>query len=285
MNGLLISLLAETPVHPGSGRTLGLVDLPVAREAATDFPVIAGSSFKGALRDKAEGRWGKDDAKVKEGFGDADNAGALLVSDARLLLLPVRSLSGTYKWLTCPLILERLERDCKRAGLDSQILGKDWCLPNDPKPGEVLTTGSGKIYLEERQFTVADEVSKGVVDALKEFIPHQGASKRLAGQLAIVCDDDFAWFARYALQIQARNVLDDNNKTSKNLWYEESLPADTLMYSLVLVRTRDGKANDHLNALHELFDKDPYLQAGGNETVGSGWFCVKLLPQKQEGQQ
>ena len=31
---------------------MGVVDLPVAREAATDYPVLVGSSLKGALRDK-----------------------------------------------------------------------------------------------------------------------------------------------------------------------------------------------------------------------------------------
>ena len=49
MRSAVIGLLAETSIHPGTGRSTGVVDLPVAREAATDYPFIAGSSLKGAL--------------------------------------------------------------------------------------------------------------------------------------------------------------------------------------------------------------------------------------------
>ena len=53
MKFILLGLLAETPIHPGSGRSAGFVDLPVAREAATDYPVVVGASVKGALLDLA----------------------------------------------------------------------------------------------------------------------------------------------------------------------------------------------------------------------------------------
>ena len=86
-------------------------------------------------------------------------------------------------------------------------------------------------------------------------------------------DDDFAWFVRYGLSIQARNVLEDGSKKSKNLWYEETLPPDTLMAALVI-----GRQADALRSLHQLFpESDAYLQAGGNETVGQGWFAVQVL--------
>ena len=52
MHAAMLGLLAETPIHPGAGRGMGVVDLPVAREAATDYPVLVGSSLKGALLDK-----------------------------------------------------------------------------------------------------------------------------------------------------------------------------------------------------------------------------------------
>ena len=51
-------------------------------------------------------------------FGTQERAGELLVSDARLLLLPVRSLTRSYRWITCPHLLERYRRDLVRAGLD-----------------------------------------------------------------------------------------------------------------------------------------------------------------------
>ena len=99
MKTLLYGLLAETSIHPGAGQSSGFVDLPVAREAATDYPVIVGSSLKGALLSVARDRGWSDDERNRV-FGTHDNAGGLLVSDARLLLLPVRSLTSHFMWIT-----------------------------------------------------------------------------------------------------------------------------------------------------------------------------------------
>jgi CRISPR-associated protein Cmr4 len=101
------------------------VDLPVAREAATDYPVVPGSSLKGALLGFARQQSSNGQERMTEQvrhriFGKSDNAGGLLVSDARLLLLPVRSLSSAYKWITCPHLLERFDRDQQRTSLSVQ---------------------------------------------------------------------------------------------------------------------------------------------------------------------
>ena len=76
MHAAMLGLLAETPIHPGAGRGIGVVDLPVAREAATDYPVLVGSSLKGALLDKMR-TTSADDATVR--FGTKEHAGDLLV--------------------------------------------------------------------------------------------------------------------------------------------------------------------------------------------------------------
>lgn len=266
MKTALLGLLAETPIHPGCGRSMGVVDLPVAREAATDYPVIAGSSLKGALRDKAEAVIAGD---VEKRFGKSDQAGDLLVADARLLLLPVRSLTGAYRWLTCPHLLERFRRDLARAGLE----------PLPPTitvdPGSAITTGTGHLFLEERQFTIQaprEEDFSALVNAIQPLLAHEASRKRLASQIAVLHDDDFAWFVRYGLAIQARNVLEDGSKKSTNLWYEETLPPDTVMYTLVICRQSDS-----ITSLQTMFPAEgAYLQAGGNETVGQGWFAVSL---------
>lgn len=263
MNTAMLGLLAETSIHPGAGRSVGVVDLPVAREAATDYPVLVGSSLKGALRDKANLK-GADD--VDNRFGKPDRAGDLLVSDGRLLLLPVRSLTGSYRWATCPHLIERYRRDLARTGFDS--------LPEMPnvKPGHVAAKGDGNLFLEERQFTVDGEPSTDLTEAVAPLILHPETRDRLGAQIAVLDNDDFSWFVRYGLSIQVRNNLASGTKASKNLWYEETLPPDTVMYALVISRNGDGA-----NALASLFpEDDPYLQTGGNETVGQGWFAVRL---------
>jgi len=264
---VVLGLLAETSIHPGSGRGVGVVDLPVAREAATDYPVLAGSSLKGALRDRAErsGESGEDVARRR--FGKQDHAGDLLVSDGRLLLLPVRSLTGASQWVTCPQLLERYRRDLARAHQPHLSPPESGRVPaND----HAFASADGELFLEERQFIVDGPPDPALVEALGRAVPHPPVRERLQSRLVIVSDDDFAWFARYGLPITARNQLTDGTKQSHNLWYEETLPPDTVMYALVT-----GRTDDALDTLAEIFpEPDRYLQVGGNETVGHGWFAV-----------
>src|SRR5690606_27537503 len=170
--------LAETAIHCGAGRSAGIVDLPIAREAATDYPFIAGSSLKGALRDRAESL-GRTD--VGEMFGRPDQAGRLLISDARLLLLPVRSLTGAYRWVTCPLILERYQRDLARCRLPATVPAVEV-----PTTGAVAGAlgpgGTGTLYLEEREFSVGGECPSGVYEAIGPLIRHEETRKRLMSQ-------------------------------------------------------------------------------------------------------
>ncbi len=101
------------------------------------------------------------------------------------------------------------------------------------------------------------------------MIPHKETRGRLEKQLVVLHDDDFAWFARYGLAIQARNTLDPEKKTSDNLWYEETIPADALFYAVLAERVEDA-----IGPVKSLFKDRPFLQVGGNETVGMGWFAV-----------
>jgi CRISPR-associated protein Cmr4 len=269
----MLGFLAETAIHCGAGRSSGIIDLPVAREAATDYPFIPGSSVKGALLDRARALE-REPQEREDLFGKQSQAGKLLVSDARLLLLPVRSLAGAYRWVTCPLVLERYQRDLARCGLP---LEGDAKLPN-PRPGEVLAalaSGDARVlYLEERELAVTDRCPPAWLESMKQLMRHAQTRDRLESQVAVVGNDEFAWFCRYSVPVQARNVLKPETKTSENLWYEESLPPDTVLYSMIMARD-DGSRS----ALLAMFpDTDPYLQLGGNETVGHGWVAVSARP-------
>lgn len=271
MKPFLLGMLAESALHHGAGRSAGIIDLPVAREATTDVPFIAGSGVKGALRDRAR-QLRREDAEIDHCFGKQEHAGMLSIADARLLLLPVRSLTGSYKWLTCPLLLERHRRDLARCGIRRAVPE----VPLSARDGRSGVAGAGKgtIFLEERELAVTEALPAGLTDAIAPLLRHADTRKRLGGQLVVVGDDDFTWFCRYALPIAARNQLERDTKISQNLWYEESLPPDTVLYTLVMAR------DDHsATSLATLFpDEDPYLQLGGNETVGHGWVAITVQP-------
>lgn len=294
----ILGMLAETFIHPGAGQSGGAIDLPVAREAATSYPFIAGSSFKGALRDavdnskhngsKSDENSGnaEDSSGNAEGtvwdrvFGEEKRAGELLVSDVRLLLLPVRSLTSAYCWVTCPHLLERLARDIRRAGIA--------CAPQTPpsvEAGRFMRIENSEsnhyetLYLEERGFGAepcSDSLSEWV-GTVQRLIADSSARKRLAKQLVLLCDDDFAWFAKNGLAVHARNVL-NKNKKSDNLWYEETLPPDTVMYSILSER---NSGSDAISSIREALPSNAYLQIGGNETIGQGWFLLEWLKAKQ----
>lgn len=274
MKTCILGLLAETSIHPGGSEAAGVVDLPVAREAATDYPVIPGSSLKGALlglaRETVNGAERLPDADRQRIFGQQDHAGALIVSDARLLLLPVRSLQSAYKWVTCPHLLERFQRDRERAGQASNSI-----TPPEVQAGKYLGADPGPLFLEERHFERQGELPGNLAAALSSLIPHQATATRLANQLVILADGDFVWFARHGLPVQARNVLHPEKKTSENLWYEETIPPDALFYALLAERQPEA-----IQPVTKLFKEHPYLQVGGNETVGMGWFTVTVLDQK-----
>ncbi len=266
MKSLILGMLAETSIHPGSGQDVGFVDLPVARESATDYPVIVGSSLKGALRDRARQVKSPDVGSV---FGEQDSAGNLLVGDARLLLLPVRSLTGSFCWVTCPHLLERFERDRARSS-GGASKGTAVKVTQGKYLGE--NTNSSSLFLEERQFEYEAGLDTQIVSELQKLILHGDTKNRLKKQLVVLHDDDFVWFARYGLSVNARNVLDEVTKTSKNLWYEETIPPDALFYCLLAERGEGA-----LESLMSMFKEQPYLQVGGNETVGQGWFALQQL--------
>ncbi|MFD1407588.1 type III-B CRISPR module RAMP protein Cmr4 [Kroppenstedtia eburnea] len=273
MKSLMMGMLAETSLHPGSGQTTGVIDLPVAREATTQYPVIVGSSLKGALRDKAKlEKW----EEITQIFGSTDGAGGIAVADGRLLLLPIRSLSGHYRWITCPYILERLTRDL-------QMIGKEGLhVTLEPQSGEVIVAkekkggGEGEefLFLEELSFKRSEsEKVEDIAEGIKPLIAHESVKNRLSSQLVVLHNDDFSHFAQFGLSVQARNSLDEN-KRSKSLWYEETLPPDTLFYSLLMARPGQ---EERLNSLHRKLQAPSYLQIGGNETIGQGWCVLSML--------
>lgn len=260
MKSVIYGMLAETPIHPGSGQDAGFIDLPVARESATSFPVITGSSMKGALKEQLSDA---DEAL----FGLPDKAGELLISDAKLALLPVRSLNSSYKWITCPYILERIQRDSLRA--NKQELNFPELNPSD---GEYIGSGTGDLFLEERQFEKGGDLPETLVQVLARLVAHAKAKSRLSDQVVVVSDKSFTWFARFGLSVNARNTLDEKTKESKNLWYEETLPPDSLFYVVFTERSPGA-----VKQLAEILDEYPYLRVGGNETVGQGWFVCSRM--------
>lgn len=282
MKHALLGLMAETSIHAGAGKAVGVVDLPIMREAHTGWPVVFGSAVKGALRTKAEQRAIPD---VLDVFGPdtknaSDHAGALAVGDARLLLLPVRSLTTHFKWVTCPALLKRAAADARRLGNTTAVES-----PVEPKDEMVYTSEyEGSLFLEEFHFIAQKHNLDDLITWLAQFMGGDFAA-RLKNQLVIVSDDMFSHLAQYTTAVTPHIAIDSARKTVTNgaLWYEETLSPETVLYVALATdasrkNPKEKTAQHMLDATLALFPHEhPYLQLGGNETVGMGWCRVSKV--------
>jgi len=287
----ILGLHAQTSLHAGTGQNTGVIDLPIQREGHTHWPCIFGSAVKGALRTRATEM--ADKTSVNAVFGpDTSNgneyAGAIAVSDARLLLMPVRSLTSQFKWVTCPYALSRYQTDAERM----QCPVVDLLKVNDKiKDGEAwVPQGSHEkdLFLEEYRFTTQPHDLDSLIAVLAKLMHDpEKATQALQEQLVIVSDNYFAHLASHATPVNAHIAINSDTKIviGGNLWYEETLPPETLLYvALSAVKARQSSAEmdakSILGAVTGLFTEHPWLQLGGNETVGMGWCAVSIQKQR-----
>jgi len=313
--GGLLGLHALTALHPGAGTALGTVDLPVQRERHTGWPNIAGSALKGILRDRMrEGVVGKykddpvedKDPKSRRDYANADDlvtevfgpptssssefAGAVSVGDARLLAYPVRSLKGVFAWVSCPAVLERLERDIAIVNKSSNLSvprPKDASEPQVSAVDDCPCWVDKQMVLEEFDFAKGEGnpslAAKWISDNLLPTVDSYKATReRFLKQFVVLPDNWFTHFVRNATEVYARIGLNYNTKTVKDgaLFYQEFLPTETLMYSVIIAnaaRRRDSKssASDILSGL--VAHLPPVVQIGGDETTGKGFCSTRLI--------
>lgn len=279
MKHALLGLMAETSIHAGAGKAVGVIDLPIMREAHSGWPVVFGSAVKGAMRARAEQ---VNQSELVDVFGPdtknaSDHAGALTVGDARLLLLPIRSLTTHFKWVTCPALINRAASDARRLGVTGAVDS-----PAMPTETTVFTPDyAGSLFLEEFHFTAEKQDLSKLIEWLAKFVDPDFAT-RLKKQLVIVSNDIFSHLAQYTTAVTPHIAIEKEHKTVTKgaLWYEETLSPETVLYvALAASASRRQGANlssqQVLDAVLGLFPAErPYLQLGGNETVGMGWCRV-----------
>ena len=277
MQARLFHLHAVSALHCGTGQSVGVVDLPIARARATNLPLVPGSSLRGVLRDEFAG-----DAIERTLFGprnvsgaDEAHAGALAVGDAHLLLLPVRALAGVVAYVTCPFILQRYAQDCRRTGSTP---------PEVPHPGETEALhGAGSVNVMRDRVVLEDLDLGAREDALVAawaqclgaavFPTDTTAQGDLQARLVVLPDTVFSFLAETATEIRARIAIDPRTGTVKKgaLWYEENLPAESVLWGVYALS--DSRVKGEALTAAELAARLPaekLLQLGGKSGVGRG---------------
>jgi len=303
-------LTCETPLHAGSGDSLGIVDLPIQREKHTSFPKIEASSLKGALRESFEsqvdnsdgGALGKNIIKAfgpEETGGDGAKAGALGFTDARLLLFPVKSMKGVFAWVTCPKILRQFFADLQLCHSDTTgslvehiADGKALPLSTDQQ----LSFGD-HFVLEEYTFTKAQAniptiSNKNVAEWLADHLFDSGSfwHEKAKKDILLLSDNDFKDFVNLSTEVITRTKIDNITGTVQTgaLFTEEYLPAESVLYALVMAspefksaaETRDGeKRPDSAQPMMDFFANHlkKVFQLGGNATLGKGLLRTRLV--------
>lgn len=280
--------IVETPVHCGTGQDIGVVDQPLQRERHTNYPRIQGSEVKGSFR-----RYYKN-GDVEEIFGPEEGgeeedkyASAVSFGDVRVLFFPVKSLKGTYVWITCKDVLDKFSRTLKMANINGIAVPSVTPVDDD----SIITYDSsisvnGKVVLEEYMFNVQSGTSKKFDSLVDKIVPSSAAeysylNEGLKKKICIISDDNFKEFTTMSTEVITRIKVDDETGVVKSgaLWTEEYLPTDTILYFPVFA-VKSRKPNGTLsaqNALNKVKNMTPYIQVGGNETVGKGYVRVNWI--------
>lgn len=281
-NTRLYWLHCLSPTHPGVGRGVGYIDLPIDRDGVTGWPIVRGSGFKGVWRD-----WAVQQKKewIELAFGRADkdgesaNSGALIPTDAKLVCLPVRSFRGTFAWATSPLCLQMLRRTLSLAGCTGIPVAP--ASLDEGKAHHTTTsvlTEDNNIYLEDLDFAAQKcDTATAWAELIAKYVFADDSTwqEQFKKRFVVLPDSAFDFLCETGTEVHTRVRIDDNTKTVDPgaLWTEESLPAETILMGLIQCDRIFGKNGESVNSqklLNEFTKGSLNLQIGGKATVGRG---------------
>lgn len=291
-----VFLYAVSPVHMGAGQAVDVIDNPIQRERHTGHPCFAGSGIKGAVRHSFEALGG-DKTHIDHLLGPDStrtsdlHAGAVSFGDAQLVALPVRSLKGGYVYVTCPQALARAQRLLSLTGVPvtwpALAVSEGYCLLHNP---ELMS--QDKLHLEAFEYTaqVSEDLARlaaGLADkALPDSKEYEFFRNKLAADLVVLSDTDFAYFSRHAMLVEPHVRINPETGTASDggLFYTENLPPESIMVApLMASQTRTGKGQGQetpadivLNQIKMLIHAR-VLQMGGDASTGRGLVVANVV--------
>ena len=292
MKAIFVKLQCITNLHVGNGDVnYNIIDNEVERDPVTNLPTINSSGVKGALRQyfanvnletvMNESKYdfkGKNKNFVMEWFGndvkaktkaekdqeqgakqdntsdnqpdgeksqnDHNTEGKLKILPAELIAQPLRASKGprAFYLATSDAALSRY-REIKYIFLKSIAKEKDFSDRNSS------------------QINVNDDKDKVELEGIAV-----GETCMIAGEMAYLLKDND--FKKISLPVMARNKLE--NGISKNLWYEEVVPHDSIFVFPVVAHDCDVELlKDFKKAI-----EGKLIQFGGNASIGEGLCLV-----------
>ncbi|KOF58271.1 MULTISPECIES: type III-B CRISPR module RAMP protein Cmr4 [Clostridium] len=278
----IIYIKALTPVHAGAGDGLESVDMPIQREKHSNIPKIEASSLKGSIKHSLYNKFKSNDNTIHDNlkkdlytiFGPEygeDYSSAIGFTDAKLLFFPVKSATDIFKLATCPYIIKRWIEDLK---FQNEKFTVDLNI-NVNSAEYINNTEEEKIILEEYIFEKSASSMNINLQNLFKTINDLDTNR-----IVILNDSDFIDLVTMYTEIITRNKISVNTGAAEGtgLFTEEYLPAETIMYFMVLGAPSFNENNkktseDILNYFNNTVDE--VFQVGGDATIGKGF--VKRL--------
>jgi CRISPR-associated protein Cmr4 len=320
-SALTMFLFAESSIHPGTGSTLSHIDLPIQREVHTQHPIIYASGWKGALRTVFESKWTTEEAKLKTNciFGEEKGSGAAgqgIFQEVRVALFPVRSLKGTYAWITCPLVIYRLQRDlsamqtmlsatqaevekllklevpevkdgkglfCTDSGL---LIGDEVAVFEDYEYTQPVDSDA-EVQLKLRQTATAfaDDLAGWFSRNALPSTPsaYTWWREKMQKDVVVISDEEFTHFVKMHTEVQPHVKIATQGTVESGPWTEEAIPADTVLYTNLTIPGLNATfeslfAPDAPSAaVKKVLDQAFQFQICGDRSLGKGFVRVTCL--------
>ncbi|MDP9120145.1 MAG: type III-B CRISPR module RAMP protein Cmr4 [Acidobacteriota bacterium] len=316
----VVYLHCLTPLHNGAGQGLGSIDRPILREVTTRNPYVQSSTLKGALRAEAVARLKKAGETSPQankallalfGKGETDgNLGCLTLTDASVLLFPVRSLAGTFAWITSFLPLAnflRLRRlsfptnaltqatsDLLASGLPS--LGRGAACGSEGEAGghswndtPLRLDGTGHYILEGLVLRPQNQAARQIVGRLAAelsllLFPDVHWQSFFRERLLFLNGEDYSHLLLHATPIEANIKIEPTGVTADgSLRYTEFLPAETVLYSYFQIGPPGQQATpQEVGTLFQDAVGD-LPQVGADESKGKGLVHAVVEPTRAAG--
>lgn len=268
----LFKITALTNMHVGSGDiSFGVIDNLVQKDVITELPTIHSSSLKGALREFFEQTVAESTELVKFVFGadpkssggSTDGSGNYRFFSAHLLSIPVRSNQRPFFRAISPAIVGEFCENITEVGAEFTYKDKIEALRKlqPKKDSPMIFQDLGNVVIEDfdAEFNNPDGLD---MEAIKDVF----------GDNIVLFHDDVLKEICSELPVIARNNLE--NGQSKNLWYEEIVPRQTMFYFL-MARPEDG-SEDYYNRFLDSITKN-IIQIGANATIGYGYTKIQKM--------
>lgn len=271
-NHKLYLITNKSPLHVGSGdANFDLVDRQIQKDALTAYPSIHASSLKGALREYAVFRDERNE-DINKGtnfishiFGDEDNSGKVRFTEAHLLSIPMRASTEPYFNATSPKALAHLLDTVDTFSL---------ALKQKEALQKIADYKGSDILVEIKDTIIEDEPTK----TTQEF-DFSALESLIGTPAAIVPNETFSELVK-DLPVIARNQLE--NGESKNLWYEEVLPRESKLFTLIseptyLNKQDSKKLTNAFSRFSEYLSDANTIHIGANASIGYGITIFKEL--------